>query len=117
MIPDGLQVSQCTFGECVDKLKDPVPSAELSVYRFLIETIALDSAGIIGINLAGVIVLAILAFSAFAYIDIYKRRHTPAPPDRQGSTIEFDHICYSLGNKFILNDVCGSVNPGEVLGI
>ncbi|KAI8912448.1 hypothetical protein EDD86DRAFT_223811 [Gorgonomyces haynaldii] len=110
LLPDGLGLSNCRFGECADQLDAP-GALEIKSLN------TLDTAGIVGLSIAGVVILALTASVMWAYNDLQVRRLKPVYYDRKGETISFEHVCYEVGKRKILKDITGQVDPGQVMAI
>ena len=109
MFPDGISLTECQSGECVDKFAEPVDSAS--------ETLAIDSSGIAGLTLLGAFLLALLSMILYGFFQRRQLRSSPRMEEAQGMLIKFENISYTIKQHKILNGISGEVGKGQVLAI
>ena len=109
VIPDGLGLNSCRFGECADKVDSPASFDTVSM--------SLDSYAVGGIAISGTVIALMAAFVVFGCIDLKRRRTLPLGKERAGAVISFEHIGYALGSRQILKDISGELAPGSILAI
>jgi hypothetical protein len=103
--PDGLELPDCIFGECVDKLDSPLATST---------TLTMDTAGKVGIVLLSLCFLFIIVSCGYGFYEQIISRKPRIDAISKGQVFLFDHVSYAVNDKQIILDVSGKINPGEV---
>lgn len=110
LLPSGVDLTECKFGECVDSFLQPTADDADSARK-------IDTNAVIALSILAVVLITLaLTFMALV-LDRSKRRAQPIPKDQPGVSLRFENISYSIGDKQIVSGVSGRIKAGEVLAI
>ncbi|KAJ3022015.1 UNVERIFIED_CONTAM: hypothetical protein HDU68_009354 [Siphonaria sp. JEL0065] len=110
LFPEGMPLSDCSFGECAYANQNP----------YLVNTNSnpISPAGIAGIIIGSVFILGTIIVFGWSLIYQIHARKQPIPPPCKGATIQFSDICYTLPTgQNLLTNITSSASAGQLTAI
>ncbi|KAJ3321441.1 hypothetical protein HDU93_003393, partial [Gonapodya sp. JEL0774] len=112
LLPQGLDLSDCMFGECAYPFENP---------GYVAASRPIDASQIAGIALGSTFLLLLLALFTHLKLSQRQARSLPPPEPAKGVSLEWVNVTYSVpdlrsptGSKTILNGLSGIANPGQL---